>query len=98
MKKNAMLDTYINFFDFRTQRHPVTKLFTFSLILEFVALCFNVVHAVKYAADGVGFAGLAVAGDILDIMSRVSHNFYFSILYDRCNIKNQLYYPFDHKA
>lgn len=59
-------------FHFRTQRHPVTKLFTFSLILEFVALCFNVVHAVKYAADGVGFAGLAVAGDILDIMSRVS--------------------------
>lgn len=60
------------YFCFRTQRHPVTKLFTSSLVLEFIALCFNVVHAVKYAADGVGFAGLAVAGDILDIMSRVS--------------------------
>lgn len=25
----------------------------------------------KFAADGVGFAGLAAAGDVLDIMSRV---------------------------
>lgn len=60
---------------FRTQKHPVTKLFTFSLALEFVALCFNVLHTVKFAADGVGFAGLAAAGDILDIMSRVRCNF-----------------------
>lgn len=50
----------------------MTRLFTFSLLLEFIALCFNVLHTVKFAADGDGFAGLAVAGDILDIMSRVS--------------------------
>lgn len=55
---------------YRIQKHPVTKLFTFSLILEFIALCFNVLHTIKFAADGVGFAGLAAAGDILDIMSR----------------------------
>ncbi|KAI5636154.1 rhodopsin-like GPCR transmembrane domain-containing protein [Phthorimaea operculella] len=54
----------------RTQKHPVTKLFTFSLVLEFIALCFNVLHTVKFAADGVGFEGMSVAGDILDIMSR----------------------------
>ncbi|PZC83687.1 transmembrane protein 145 [Helicoverpa armigera] len=54
----------------RTQKHPVTKLFTFSLVLEFIALCFNVLHTVKFAVDGVGFAGLAAAGDVLDIMSR----------------------------
>ncbi|XP_060803710.1 transmembrane protein 145 [Amyelois transitella] len=54
----------------RTQKHPVTKLFTFSLVLEFISFCFNVLHTVKFAADGVGFPNLAVAGDILDIMSR----------------------------
>lgn len=54
----------------RSQKHPVTRLFTSSLLLEFVALCFNVVHTVKFAAEGVGFPGLAVAGDVLDIMSR----------------------------
>ncbi|CAG9578901.1 unnamed protein product [Danaus chrysippus] len=54
----------------RTQRHPVTKLFTSSLVLEFIALCFNVLHTVKFAADGEGFEGLSVAGDILDILSR----------------------------
>ncbi|CAH0406889.1 unnamed protein product [Chilo suppressalis] len=54
----------------RTQKHPVTKLFTFSLVLEFIALCFNVLHTVKFAADGEGFLDLSVAGDILDIMSR----------------------------
>lgn len=59
------------FFFFRTQKHPVTKLFTFSLVLEFIALCFNVLHTVKFAVDGVGFSGLAAAGDIFDIMSRV---------------------------
>lgn len=31
-------------------------------------------HTVKFAVDGVGFAGLAAAGDVLDIMSRVSDN------------------------
>lgn len=59
------------FIIFRTQRHPVTKLFTSSLVLEFIALCFNVLHTVKFAADGEGFEGLSVAGDILDILSRV---------------------------
>lgn len=54
----------------RIQKHPVTKLFTGSLILEFVGLCFIVVHNIKFAIDGQGFPGLAVAGDILDIMSR----------------------------
>ncbi|GBP97390.1 hypothetical protein EVAR_70528_1 [Eumeta japonica] len=54
----------------RIQKHPVTRLFTSSLLLEFIALCFNVLHTVKYAADGVGFPGLAAIGDVLDIMSR----------------------------
>ncbi|KPJ11211.1 Transmembrane protein 145 [Papilio machaon] len=56
--------------DIQTQRHPVTKLFTCSLLLEFIALCFNVLHTAKFAIDGIGFEGLAVAGDIIDIMSR----------------------------
>ncbi|CAK1600851.1 unnamed protein product [Parnassius mnemosyne] len=60
----------VQIYAMRTQQHPVTKLFTFSLILEFIALCFNVLHTVKFAADGIGFENLSVAGDIIDIMSR----------------------------
>ena len=54
------------------QHHPVTRLFTASLLLEFVGLMFNVIDVIKYSMDGVGVPDLAVAGDILDILSRVS--------------------------
>nr|CAD7572255.1 unnamed protein product [Timema californicum] len=54
------------------QKHPVTRLFTASLLLEFLALCFILIHVLKFAFDGVGVGGMAVAGDILDILSRTS--------------------------
>lgn len=53
------------------QRHPVTRLFTVSLLLEFVGLMFNVIDVIKYSMDGVGTPNLAAVGDILDILSRV---------------------------
>lgn len=53
------------------QSHPVTRLFTASLLLEFLAFCFILVHIMKFAFDGVGLSKVAVAGDILDILSRV---------------------------
>lgn len=53
------------------QHHPVTRLFTASLILEFLALCLILLHVLKFSLDGSGFQQLAVAGDILDILSRV---------------------------
>lgn len=53
------------------QRHPVTRLFTASLLLEFIAICLILIHVVKFAFDGVGYEQLEVAGDILDIISRV---------------------------
>jgi hypothetical protein len=53
------------------QHHPVTRLFTASLILEFLALCLILLHVFKFSLDGTGFHQLAVAGDILDILSRV---------------------------
>lgn len=56
----------------RSQKHPITRLFTCSLLLEFIGLCLIVVHVVKFAFDGVGFVNLQIAGDILDILSRVS--------------------------
>lgn len=56
------------------QSHPVTRLFTASLLLEFLAFCFILIHVLKFALDGVGLSKLAVAGDILDILSRVSLN------------------------
>ncbi|KAK6631883.1 hypothetical protein RUM44_006913 [Polyplax serrata] len=54
------------------QSHPVTRLFTASLLLEFLAFCFILIHVLKFALDGVGLSKLAVAGDILDILSRTT--------------------------
>ncbi|XP_033211659.1 transmembrane protein 145 [Belonocnema kinseyi] len=56
----------------RLQRHPVTRLFTASLLLEFIALCLILIHILKFAFDGVGYEQLEVAGDIFDILSRTS--------------------------
>uniref|UniRef100_A0A1Y1MAY0 GPR180/TMEM145 transmembrane domain-containing protein n=1 Tax=Photinus pyralis TaxID=7054 RepID=A0A1Y1MAY0_PHOPY len=54
----------------RVQKHPVTKLFTASLAIDFVAICFILVHSLKFSLDGVGFPNLNMVGDILDILSR----------------------------
>ncbi|XP_014259946.1 transmembrane protein 145 isoform X2 [Cimex lectularius] len=54
------------------QRHPVTRLFTASLLLEFLGLCFNLVDVIKFTMDGVGYPNIAVVGDILDILSRTT--------------------------
>lgn len=58
----------------RLQKHPVTKLFTASLLLDFIALCFILMHTVKFAMDGEGYPKVALAGDIFDILSRVSNS------------------------
>lgn len=55
----------------RIQKHPVTKLFTMSLILEFVSLIFILSYYTRYALIGVGNEIYKTAGDILDILSRV---------------------------
>lgn len=57
----------------RIQKHPVTKLFTLSLILEFVSLVFILSYYIRYAASGVGNEAIKTTGDILDILSRVNH-------------------------
>lgn len=56
----------------RIQKHPVTKLFTLSLMLEFISLCFILVHMIKFALNGSGNDNLKIIGDIFDIFSRVS--------------------------
>jgi hypothetical protein len=55
----------------RIQKHPVTKLFTISLLLEFISQCLILFHLSKFAMNGVGNINLAIAGDIFDIFSRV---------------------------
>lgn len=55
------------------QRHPVTRLFTVSLLMEFIGLVFNLFHVLKFAIDGEGLEQVAVAGDVFDILSRVSN-------------------------
>lgn len=65
----------------RLQKHPVTRLFTASLLLEFVAICLILIHVLKFALDGVGYEQLEVAGDIFDILSRVRKLFIKTICY-----------------
>lgn len=60
----------------RIQKHPVTKLFTISLILEFISLCLILSYLARFAYSGVGNETIKTSGDILDIFSRVSV-FYF---------------------
>lgn len=54
------------------QNHPVTKLFTGSLFLEFFGVSFNLFSSFKFALDGQGFPRIAIIGDVLDILSRVN--------------------------
>ncbi|KAH8358140.1 hypothetical protein KR084_005517, partial [Drosophila pseudotakahashii] len=56
----------------RRQKHPVTKLFTLSLLSEFVSLALITAHLIRYAANGVGEPRLQAAGDVLDILSRTT--------------------------
>lgn len=56
----------------RIQKHPVTKLFTASLILEFVSLVFMLSYYIHYTVGGIGNDFVKTTGDILDILSRVS--------------------------
>lgn len=53
------------------QSHPVTKLFTTSLLMEFFGVSMNLLSALKFAIDGEGYPRIAVMGDMLDILSRV---------------------------
>lgn len=57
----------------RIQKHPVTKLFTLSLILEFVSLIFMLSYYIRYTVGGVANDSVKTAGDILDILSRVCY-------------------------
>lgn len=61
----------------RIQKHPVTKLFTLSLILEFISLVFILSFYIRYAVSGVGNETFKTTGDILDILSRVRIIFFF---------------------
>lgn len=56
----------------KKQTHPVTKLFTLSLIMEFISICLILFHLISFASDGKGNEGLKVAGDVFDILSRTS--------------------------
>lgn len=71
----------------RLQRHPVTRLFTASLLLEFIALCLILIHVLKFAFDGVGYEQLEVAGDIFDILSRVRKIVFYYLLFTRICVK-----------
>lgn len=69
----------------RIQKHPVTKFFTMSLILEFISLVFILSYYGNYAASGVGNEAFKTTGDILDILSRV-HFYIFTKQYQNFNV------------
>lgn len=73
----------------KTQRHPVTRLFTASLLLDFFALCLILIHTLKYALDGEGFPKMAMTGDIFDILSRVRF-FLCNCIYPMNTIRSDL--------
>uniref|UniRef100_A0A1A9UF76 GPR180/TMEM145 transmembrane domain-containing protein n=1 Tax=Glossina austeni TaxID=7395 RepID=A0A1A9UF76_GLOAU len=56
----------------RLQKHPVTRLFTLSLLSEFVSLALITAHLIKFAVNGVGLPNMQTSGDILDIFSRTT--------------------------
>lgn len=65
----------------RIQKHPVTKLFTLSLILEFISLVLILSYYIRFAASGVGNEAIKTTGDIFDILSRVSHRNHLTCKY-----------------
>lgn len=56
----------------KIQKHPVAKLFTTSLTLEFISLCFSLAHLIKFALNGIGYPKIEITGSIFHIFSRVS--------------------------
>lgn len=51
--------------------HPLVKLFTFIVVLEYLSVIFLFLHYAAYAGDGVGIVGLYFTGLIFDTMSRL---------------------------
>lgn len=70
------------------QRHPVTRLFTTSLLLEFLGITLNLLNSFKFALDGIGYPRLAIIGDVLDILSRVRLVFFTIIMNDVVQLNN----------
>lgn len=56
----------------RKQKHMLPKLFTLSIMLEFVSICLILFHLIKFASDGTGNEFLKISGDVFDILSRTS--------------------------
>lgn len=56
----------------KKQKHTLPKLFTLSIMLEFISICLILFHLIKFASDGRGNETLKVSGDVFDILSRTS--------------------------
>jgi len=51
--------------------HPIVRLLTITIVLEFFSVFFNFIHYGVYAGNGVGVPGLHGIGNFLDIMAQV---------------------------
>lgn len=52
--------------------HPIVKMLTFSIFLEFISILVLLIHFGKYTQDGVGLSSFYKFGQIADVLSRVS--------------------------
>nr|CAG4640751.1 EOG090X03T7 [Eulimnadia texana] len=60
----------VQFYVVARQKHPVPKLFTAGVLLALTGVFLNVVHALMFAFDGVGFVSASIVGGIFDILSQ----------------------------
>lgn len=63
------------------------RLFTASLLFDFIALSYNLVHTLKFALNGEGYPKVQMTGDICDILSRVNLKLFQRIEVGILNLK-----------
>jgi len=52
--------------------HPIVKLLSITIVLEFFSLLFLFIHYASYAKDGVGASGLKGLGELIDMAAQLS--------------------------
>ncbi|CAL4107819.1 unnamed protein product [Meganyctiphanes norvegica] len=52
------------------QLHPISRLFTATLVVQLLGLLFDTIHLLVYSFDGQGSEGLNITGDLLNILAQ----------------------------
>jgi hypothetical protein len=67
---------------YRAQKyvHPLIKLFTISLVLQWFYCFVKLIHYVKFVRDGKGVPAADIAGDVIEVIARMSFVFILMLL------------------